>query len=534
MNHFNRRSFLQSLPALGLAGAGLAAGPAFAGERPKSSPGIDEVFHGYNPSEAHEPSNEVLRVDTRMHSAHAAHGEFQLDYGDTVLSAVNDRIWADWAVTGIHTDTLVALPYIGWFSQRHRLALKFGWWEVALQVGRTPLRPYRVKTWYEASAIPVSEFYGGGWRVRSWCAVMPGESRLVQHLRVTPPPGAQRWGRLTLVLRGGTSLGEEAGSPFDAVNGTVGSRDPLPSKLQAAIDDRQLRIENTPAGLFARLTCSRPIRGNFDTRELNIAGRDRSMKKEYLRFEVECPLEMPAQGDLEASIELLLADAEPARTRMVAVPSVEAASQAWRREWACMDALQTPDPLLTAGLKRSAVYAQAMLPGIDALQEAAGMSDHVEWPVDCTRDCFHVASALLLLKPELAQRHLAFYFLDAIPRSGPGKSYVPTGESRGHREARLLDLASYPLWELWRYWRATGDDAFVGKARVRQTVLQMVDQVAAWRDPRTDMFTSTERSSDERCVYPLFVPGNAMFVTALERMAEIDRECSQGRRWPVR
>ena len=524
MEPFNRRRFLQSLPALGLAGAQLSAGSSTSAEKPAGVSGADEVFHGYNPSEARQPSNEVLRVDTRMHSAHAAHGDFQLDYADTVLCAANDRLWADWAVTGIREDTLVALPYIGWFSQRHRLALKFGWWEASILVGRTPLRPYRVTSWYEASAVPTSEFQGGGWRVRSWCVAMPGESRLLQYLRLTPAEGANRWRRLTLVLRGGTSLGEEAGSPFDPVNGTVGTRQPLPSRLQAEIRERQLLVRNAPAGLFARLCCPQPIRGDFQTRELTISGRGQSMTKQYLQFELECPLEVPAQGDLTVCAELLLADSEPAATAVSAPPSVEAACAAWRHDWACLETLATPDPLLTAGLKRSAIYAQAMLPTIDAAQEAAGLSDHVEWPVDCARDCFHVASAMLLLKPELARRHLAFYFLDAIPRSGPGKSYVPTGESRGHREARLLDLASYPLWELWRYWRATGDDAFVARPRVRQTVLEMVDQVASWRDPRTDMFTSTERSSDERCVYPLFVPGNAMFVTVLERMAEIARE----------
>jgi GH15 family glucan-1,4-alpha-glucosidase len=151
------------------------------------------------------------------------------------------------------------------------------------------------------------------------------------------------------------------------------------------------------------------------------------------------------------------------------------------------------------------------------------MSDHVEWPLDNARDCFHIANALLLIKPELVRRHLRFYFLNAIPRSGAGKSYIGTGESRGHREARLLDLAAYPLWHLWRYWKATGDGEFAAQPQVRATAEQIAAEVLGWQQENTGLFTSTERSSDERCVFPIFVPGNAMLVGALERVAEVCR-----------
>ncbi len=34
---------------------------------------MDEKFHGYNPAEGSEPTLEVLRPDTLMHSPHASH-----------------------------------------------------------------------------------------------------------------------------------------------------------------------------------------------------------------------------------------------------------------------------------------------------------------------------------------------------------------------------------------------------------------------------------------------------------------------------
>ena len=143
---------------------------------------MDETFHGYNRADGVVPTREIIRVDTLMHSARKAHGDFRIHYSDTVMNTGNGRVWADWAVTGVGSDVLVALPYIGWLSQRHRLPVKFGWLELGLIAGGRSIEPYRVKSWYEASAVPVSELYGGGWQVRAWCAVVPREARL--HLRI--------------------------------------------------------------------------------------------------------------------------------------------------------------------------------------------------------------------------------------------------------------------------------------------------------------------------------------------------------------
>ncbi len=541
---------------------------------------MDETFHGYNTSEGAEPSGEVLAVDTVMRSAHAAHGGFRLHYSDTVLCAANGRLWADWAVTGIRADALVALPYIGWLSQRHRLAVKVGWWEIALLVDGDPLIPYRVTTWYEAGALPTSEFRGGNWQAWSSCALLPDEPQLAHHFRITPPAPPHRWERLTFVLRGATTLGEEAGSPFDAVNGTVGDRAPLPSRLAADTRGNSLLITNAPAGLAAELRCSHAGCWTTTSGIVTLGSGERTLTRQQVRFEMQCPLEVPPEGDVSFSLALVLSEAPagascaqdagqtpagvgtpqeagpaPAGARGIqeagpalavrstareagleaarpghgtpgrrSVVSPDEARAAWEAEWECLQPLHTPDERLTAGLRRAAVYAASMLPALDGTEESAGLSDHVEWPVDCPRDCFHVASALLFLKPELARRHLAFYFLNALPRAGTGKSYVPTGESRGHRQARILDLAAYPLLELSRYWRATGDLEFVAQESVRHTASAIVCQVEGWQDPRTGMLTSTERSSDERCVYPLFVPGNAMIAGALAGAAEIARE----------
>lgn len=473
----------------------------------------DEVFHGSNPTEGVALTDEVVCVDTLMHSGHRAHGGFRLHYSDTVLTTGNGRMWADWAVTGLRPGVLFGLPYVGFLSQHHRLPLVFGWLEATLEIGGEAHTAYRVSSWTEADAIPVSHFNGGAWQARAWCSVVPGETRLLLHISVTGVTEA------TLVLRGGSTLGEEAGSPYDAVNGTVGSHERLPAELAAAPLEGGLVIRNEAAGLAATLTADGPGEAQHALGEVSLYHPDGAAPRPYLTFELRCPLTARDDGSAGVTLELSLDGTEAASAR-----DLPAVAARWREEWACLAPLQTPDALLTAGLRRAAVYAASMLAPIDGTDESAGLSDHIEWPVDCARDTFHVASALLFLRPDLARRHLAFTFLDAIPRAGAGKSYVATGESRGHREARLLDLAAYPLLELWRYWRATGDDAFVAQAQVRETALSIVDEVRAWQDPRTGLFTSTERSSDEPCAYPCFIPGNAMFCVCLEHVAALCEE----------
>lgn len=479
---------------------------------------MDETFHGYNKADALELTSAVTTVQTLMHSAHAAHGDFRLHYSDTVLCAGNGRLWADWAVSGIRSDALFAMPYIGWFSQRHRLALKFGWIEATLLVGDTPVRPYRTISWYEADAIPVTEFISGAGRVRAWCALAPAEPGLCLHLEPDLPEATRD---AVLVLRGATTLGEEAGSPFDAVNGTVGDCPPLPSEIAAQQHDRQITFRNAPAGVAAELHLSVPVDATFTHGRVETGSGDRRLSRQKVGFELRAPLRMTAPNDGAIDVQLSFRDEPAATPCRPQTPTLATAKVSWADAWSCLDPLRTPDARLTAGLRRAAIYARSLLVPIDGTSQAAALADHVEWPVDCARDAFHIANALLLLKPDLVKQHLAFYFLDAIPQAGVGKSYVPTGESRGHRAARLLDLASYPLLELWRYWCATRDDTFVANAKLRGTALTLVDDVTTWRDARTGMLTSTERSSDERCIFPCFVPGNAMFAASLCALAQL-------------
>lgn len=478
---------------------------------------MDEVFHGSNPTEGVALTDAVTRVDTLMHSGRRAHGDFRLHYSDTVLTTGNGRVWADWAVTGLRPGVLLGLPYIGWLSQRHRLPLVFGWLEVCLEIDGRPVTAYRVSSWYEGDAIPVSQFNGGAWQARAWCSAVPGETRLLLHFAAS---GARE---ATVVVRGGSTLGEEAGSPYDAVNGTVGDREPLPASPSVTAHERGLVLRNEPAGLSAMLTCSAPAATQHALGEVAVHRPEGPVPRPYLTFELRCPLVAEEADALGVTLELALHDGDEAAPSPTP-QSLPEATAAWCREWACLEPLQTPDAQLTAGLRRAALYAASLLAPLDGTGGSAGLCDHIEWPVDCARDTFHIASALLLLRPDLARRHLAFTFLDAIPRAGAGKSYVATGESRGHREARLLDLAAYPLLELWRYWRATGDDEFVAQPGVRETALRIVAEVRSWQDPRTALFTSTERSSDEPCVYPCFVPGNAMFWACLGHVAELCEE----------
>jgi len=169
---------------------------------------------------------------------------------------------ADWAVTGIRPGTLTALPYIGWFSQRHRLALKFGWWEMALHIG-----DYRCGISAEDMVRGVGDtgngVYGGPWTVRSWCAVMPGEkqagpARAMKRRRGRTVGATSVWSCGRHVLWRGSR------SPFDAVTARLAPAS-VPSKLQAEIRDRRLLISNAPAGLSAQLTFTQAIRGTTKT-----------------------------------------------------------------------------------------------------------------------------------------------------------------------------------------------------------------------------------------------------------------------------
>ncbi len=482
---------------------------------------MDESFHGDEISEDAMPAGLVPRIDTLSKSCIKTHGDFQLRLSDTVLNTGNGRVWADWAATGAPFGTALLLPYIGFFSQRHRLALKFGWMEIVLRAGGKVLRPYRARSWCQESAIPVTEiFFFEGHKMLAWCAAVPGEARLALHIRITPRGSLEN---AVVVLRGATTLGEEAGSPYDAVNGTVGDRKPLSVRLCSEVDERSLLIKNPAAAIQARLSCSRPIRCEIKNGQVTVDSPDGPLAKDHVRFELHCPLTdvppLARHEELEVGFELVF-DAPLVSTTEHPL-SLEEVGRAWRDEWLRLEPLATNDPVLTAALKRAAVYSASLLPVVDSTGTAPGMSDHVEWPVDCARDCCHVAESLLFLKPELVRRHLAFYFHEAIPRAGVGKSYVPTGETRGHSDARLLDLAAYPLWHLWRYWKATGDDTFAASPHVRDTVDRIISETLLWRHDRTGLLTSVERSSDERCVFPVFVPGNAMFIGALERMAEL-------------
>ena len=66
-----------------------------------------------------QPGAHPFDRHTQLEAAHRAHGSFRLYYVDTVLNTGNGRLWADWAVTGLRRGVLIALPYIGWLSQKH-------------------------------------------------------------------------------------------------------------------------------------------------------------------------------------------------------------------------------------------------------------------------------------------------------------------------------------------------------------------------------------------------------------------------------
>ncbi|MBM4082507.1 MAG: glycoside hydrolase family 125 protein, partial [Planctomycetes bacterium] len=322
----------------------------------------------------------------------------------------------------------------------------------------------------------------------------------------------------TLTMSGAARPGEEAGSFYDAVNGTVGRhRTPNPVECTTKVEGNAIDSANEPAQVFVRLEGNGELLPpRLDTRIADFLG----MKRPTLAFEVSYKLVIEPGERKELAFSVAFAN-----SRAVASPptiiSFDRAKQAWDERLAHVEAIQTPDKLFTAALRRSAAYSLSLGYDIAGRDETIFHCDHLEWPLDNARDCYHIANSLLLIEPELVRKHLRFYFLDAIPNAGTGKSYIGKGISCGERESRLLDLAAYPLRELYRYWRATGDDAFVADPGVRQTVEKIVADVATWQSPKTGLFASTERSSDERCVYPYFIPGNMLLIATLERLAEM-------------
>ncbi|OGV67368.1 MAG: hypothetical protein A3K19_19040 [Lentisphaerae bacterium RIFOXYB12_FULL_65_16] len=486
----------------------------------------DEIFHGYNKDDNILPTQEPLRTDTRLHTGRIG-GEPRFFYSDTLFTTGNGMVNADFAVTGIPDGVLFCVPFVSWFSPLHRQSLKFGWWNTALRFGDSLQVPYRVRTWYESAAIPVAQFAGGALghtvNVRASLHTVPGAATLVQTLqfenRTASPVEA------TITLTGAARPGEEAGSFYDGVNGTVGRhRQPNPVDCTSEVVGNAVHIANTAAQVFARIDGNGTLcASRFETRNQPLHMGKEPMQRPTLHFELSYRISLAPNAQDEFRLALTFKNT-PQRETIANVAPLAEARALWRSRFASVEAIETPDKLLTLALRRSAAYSQSLGFDIAGQDEMVFHSDHVEWPIDCARDCYHIANSLLFIEPEMVRKHLRFYFIDAIPNSGPGKSYIGKGMSCGERDARLLDLASYPLRELYRYWRATGDTELVAEPGIRRTLERIINDVATWRSPRTGLFSSTERSSDEHCVLPYFIPGNMLFVATLERIAELYEE----------
>lgn len=487
----------------------------------------DETFHGYNPDDNVLPTGAPMRTDTLLHTGMIG-GEPRLFYTATLFSAGNGVVNADLALTGLPEGALFSVPFVSWFSPRHRQSLKLGWWNTALRFDREPQAAWRVRTWYESPAIPVAQFSGGAMgrvvAVRARLCAPPGEARVSQVLELENHGRSQI--EATVTMTGAVRPGEEAGSFYDAVNGTVGrNRAPNPVECEAHVAPNGILLSNKAAHVFVRLEGNAHLLPpKLDTRLVPLHMGREPMMRPTLSFEIPFRVLLEPNSRKEFVFSASFANTPPASDSPAAVFSLDRAREAWRARLSSVEAMETPDALLTAALRRSAAYSLSLGYEIAGRDEMIFHSDHLEWPVDCARDCYHIANSLLLIEPEIVRKHLRFYFLDAIPNSGAGKSYIGKGLSCGEREARLLDLASYPLRELYRYWRATGDDTFVADPGIKATVEKIVNDVASWQSPKTGLFSSTERSSDERCVHPYFIPGNMLFVATLERLAEVYEE----------
>lgn len=484
----------------------------------------DEVFRGHCPDDAILPTEELMRTDALIPTGIIS-GEPRLFYSATILTTGNGIVNADFALTGLPAGVLFSVPFVCWFSPLHRQTLKFGWWNTTLRFGVEVQKVRRVRSWYEAAAIPVAEFLGSAMgnvvAVRASLYAPPGQARLVQMIQFQNRTATTI--QVTLTMSGAARPGEEAGSFYDPVHATVGRRTPLnPVTCTTKVDGNAVNILNEHGHVFVRLEgTGQLVLPKFTTRTVQLHFPRETMNRPTLQFEVSYKMAIEPNERKEHVFSVTFANNMQELSPGPTTISFEAARDMWRQRLASVEAIQTPDKRFTMGLRRSAAYSISLGYEIAGRQELIFHADHMCWPVDCARDSYHIANSLLLIEPALVKKHLRFYFLDAIPNAGPGKSYIGKGVSRGMRQARLLDLAAYPMHELYRYWRATGDDAFVANPEIRKAVEKLVAEISTWQAPETGLFTSTERSSDERCVHPYFIPGNMLMVATLERMVEI-------------
>lgn len=450
------------------------------------------------------------------------------DYSRRLVGA-NQRVFVDWAIPTAGRPAIISVPRVCWFSPLHNLLLNMGEFELFFEFMEYS-SAFKTYAWYDQGMLPVSsvDLNGPGGQTLNicvYCLMKPEEDGWTLALRLENFSGKEL-PPARIGLQGTCYAGMESGSVLDPVNSAANSDGLLRGEVELERGEQRLTMANRSAQVHVALHTSHPFhdlactkRGTLLQEALPLYRKSHRIDplRQAVDFRVSCDVE-PIQNTAQwVSFSWKFCNHPIPGPEFPDGSIVLSETQSvWTKRLAYLDSLETPDPLLTEALRRAMTYTLGCF--MPTEQGVFAICSHEAFPIDCPRDIFAMASLLQYVEPQIAGMHVREYFLHLIPSQGLGCSY--TAQKRATRE-RLLDLACYPFLELYRYRQITGGQELATE-EMHRAVQQALTMLAAFRDDAmAGLIRSTRRSSDEKCVFPVFVPGNMLLVVALEQIARL-------------
>ncbi len=458
----------------------------------------------------------------------------------STLTTGNGRVNANWAPTGFFPSSLMAVPALNWFSRAHKGLLQFGWWDISLILDGEETHAEETRSWYDTNLVLHTEFViAGNWKdridVEAFGLCPLNEDAFVHVIRfVGRCPKAKI--DIDVRIRGANILGKEAGYLYDGAGNFVC---PGPAGALSLTSSREgFAISQDEADLFCRFAANRQSSGySFSVKPDSELHRGKTAQfpvegerqRDIVNYEADYSICLKGKKTEDLHLYAIVGNTQ--KTVMIAEKRLLCAGPAsllknttrrWKAQAAHLMDVSMPDKILEAGFLQGLSYAKSNAYDFDDV--AILHADHTEYPLDLSRDSYYISSALLYLDPEISKRHLRFYFEKAIPQVGVGTSYVascPKKKDIGHF---LLDAVAYPVLELYRYWRFSGDGEFLKEQAVREGLSIILRSLQKVHSKTTGLYSSGGRSSDEACTYPFFIPGNMLVAVMFENLAEIYEE----------
>ena len=468
----------------------------------------DERYRGHPLLQ--EPDDGGLYVfDNGVHGYSVlSDGRWAVRTSDTVFDTSNRRMWVDWTTGGVEPGWLLGVPAAIWLHPTRRQRVYVGWWKLGVQYQGQALTPWRTMSALRAEHMPWSVIspagpLGSHVQVTTMGLCSEEEDVFCQWFRVSnlsdePVSDIRLVVELSCVLR--TMLIEE-GSDAPAIEV---SRTPDGVVFSSAEADTMARVTGLPI-----------IEGDAAPRDPDDAGICSVLLGQTLSVE--------AGGTWTGRMELALsplagAPEVPATAASSARTFPEQPDSAARKAAPFLDSLEplrVPDPLLAAGLRRAAVYARGL--SLDMGEVSPLLSDHISFGADMPRDSFSCVTAVLPIWPELARSYLRFYYQRALRGEMLEHTFVPdlSDPDGPVPEEHSIDAVAYILLALARYWRLCGDDGLLHEPGFREGIELLLAAALRYRSSALGLIGSSHRSSDEACVFPYNIPGNALLAVAL-------------------